>query len=353
MPINEVYIFTYDDYLAIMHLRGLYCVAEEKEEYKLETNPEDGTEYVNGAKQGVEEKEIHQKHDKSFKEALSNKEEMVFLLREFVGIDVTAEELQEYKNEFITKKYGKRQSDIIYKNTKKEIYYIVEHQSRKDRRMPYRITEYCLELIENVVKNSKHKIYPTIVPIVLYTGKGNWDVETNFAERQINSEGTYEEYKIDIKYTVIDINIIEDMELLEKQDYLANIILMETCKTNEKRAEMFKKIYNRLESKEEKEKILHYIINIYEQTLKPEEVRKFYENLERSDEPMTAMYQYIIQEKNENIRKGMEKGMEKGRIEVAKNLLKLKIPIQQIIEATGLSEEKVEEISNSLTQKST
>ena len=48
MPINEVYIFTYDDYLAIMHLRGLYCVAEEKEEYKLETNPEDGTEYVDG-----------------------------------------------------------------------------------------------------------------------------------------------------------------------------------------------------------------------------------------------------------------------------------------------------------------
>lgn len=100
---------------------------------------------------------------------------------------------------------------------------------------------------------------------------------------------------------------------------------------------------------EEKEKILHYIINIYEQTLKPEEVRKFYENLERSDELMTAMYQYIIQEKNENIRKGVEK----GRIEVAKNLLKLKIPIQQIIEATGLSEEKVEEISNSLIQKST
>lgn len=336
MPINEEYIFIYDDYLVIKHAGCLCCVAEEGTEYKKE-----GEQWIK------ERKEIHQKHDKSFKDVLSNREEMAFLLKELVGIEVDAKELQEYKNEFITKQYGKKQADIIYRNTKKKIYYIVEHQSSKDRKMPQRIAEYCLELMRDVEENSNCKIYPTMVPIVLYTGKGKWNVETSFAERQKYSEGSYEEYKIDIKYTVVDINTIKDMELLEKQDYLANVMLMEKCETDEERIVMLKRIDDEMKCKEEQEKVLYYFVNVYGRTLKLGDKKRLDECLERSDDKMTVLQQSMIEE-----RRAMAKKCRKeGRAEVAKNLLKIRMPIEQIIETTGLSQEEVEELSKSLKEK--
>ena len=38
----------------------------------------------------------------------------------------------------------------------------------------------------------------------------------------------------------------------------------------------------------------------------------------------------------------LEKGIEKGKIEIAKNLLKMGISIEQISEATGLTKEEIE-----------
>ena len=52
---------------------------------------------------------------------------------------------------------------------------------------------------------------------------------------------------------------------------------------------------------------------------------------------------YIL-DKNTNIRTAREQGIEKGISIVAKNLLKLNIPIEQIAEATGLSKEKIEKL---------
>ena len=64
---------------------------------------------------------------------------------------------------------------------------------------------------------------------------------------------------------------------------------------------------------------------------------------------------YIL-DKNTNIRTAREQGREEGReegikieqqrrIDIIKNLLRLKIPIEQISEATGLSKEEIEKIN--------
>jgi len=64
-----------------------------------------------------------------------------------------ARKLQIYNSEFINNKYEKRISDIIYKEKEKEIYYLIEHQSKVDINMPNRILEYCMELMKEVKKN--------------------------------------------------------------------------------------------------------------------------------------------------------------------------------------------------------
>jgi len=46
----------------------------------------------------------------------------------------------------------------------------------------------------------------------------------------------------------------------------------------------------------------------------------------------------------EGIEKGLAQGMEKGRKEIARKLLKLNLPVEQISEATGLKREEIEEL---------
>jgi predicted transposase/invertase (TIGR01784 family) len=48
----------------------------------------------------------------------------------------------------------------------------------------------------------------------------------------------------------------------------------------------------------------------------------------------------------EGIKKGVNKGIKKEKLETAKKLLKLEVPIDIIIQSTGLTEEKIKELSN-------
>ena len=47
-------------------------------------------------------------------------------------------------------------------------------------------------------------------------------------------------------------------------------------------------------------------------------------------------------------REGRKEGRKEGKIEIVKNLLKLNMPIEQIVEASGLTEKEVQEIKKSM-----
>lgn len=57
------------------------------------------------------------------------------------------------KNDKIFKKILSDEKDIVYKNKNKDVYYLVEQQSKIDKNMPRRILRYCDELIEERKKN--------------------------------------------------------------------------------------------------------------------------------------------------------------------------------------------------------
>ena len=116
---------------------------------------------------------VDKKNDKIFKKILSDEKEMAVFLCQFLKLKIKPNELEKYKNSFITQKYKSKESDIVYKNKNKDVYYLVEQQSKIDKNMPRRILRYCDELIEEIKEERKMKLYenPIIVPIVLYTGK--------------------------------------------------------------------------------------------------------------------------------------------------------------------------------------
>ena len=145
---NVRYEFTYLDYLYYCDretwkkiINGEYptsdeeentlCVKEESTEYLLE---EDGREEL---KQGV--KTGDKKHDKIFKDILQNKEEIVQFINKFGDYEVNAEGLEIYNPNYITEKFEYKNADIVYKLKDKELYFLIEHQTKVDYSMAYRI----------------------------------------------------------------------------------------------------------------------------------------------------------------------------------------------------------------------
>ena len=108
------------------------------------------------------------------------------MLEQFVEIEVKSEDFEEQKNSYINKQFEKRESDILYKIKNKEIYILVEHQSKVDKRMPRRIFEYCMGIMMGLEKTKKDidGSNPLIIPVVIYTGENKWNVKTSFSETQ-------------------------------------------------------------------------------------------------------------------------------------------------------------------------
>ena len=174
---------------------------------------------------------VHQKHDKTFKEILSNKNEMAKFLKQFIGEEVKEESIEECKNTFITSNFERRESDIIYKRKDKNIYYLIEHQSKVDKTIPTRILSYCIQLMNMIQKNrdEEYGINPIIIPIVIYSGQRKWNVPTNFSDTQ-KVEEKYKKYAIDLKYEIIDINKYTNEELIKKDTKLTNMMILEKSK---------------------------------------------------------------------------------------------------------------------------
>ena len=242
-------------------------------------------------------------------------------LSDFLDIKVDGNKLKRYATEHVTEQYEIRLSDIVYKNNNQEIYYIVEHQSTVDINMSYRMLRYCMELMRKIIENSNRKIYPTIVPIVIYTGKRKWTSAKNFAEKQKMSEKEYKKYKIDMEYELIDINKISCEELLIKQTYIANIMLIEKSSNKEEMISNIKKIIENTKDIKQLIKLENYIKFIQKDVLqgKEEELLKMISG-KVGNEQMSTLIERLKRE-NEAIRKeAREQAIEELREETRKEI---------------------------------
>lgn len=180
---------------------------------------------------------IHQYKDKGFKVILEEKEEACQLMNKALGIEntiyaVKKEEIIKYNSDFITQDFTVKQADIVYKKKGEDIFFLIEHQSTIDYSMPYRLLNYCIEIIREAVnkdllKNRSYKM-PVVYPIVFYTGKRKWNVEKYFEECQMCLSGVERTNFTD--YNLIDIHDYTEEELWEQENFLSKILLLEKAK---------------------------------------------------------------------------------------------------------------------------
>ena len=149
---------------------------------------------------------INKKHDKLFKELLSDKKEAVKFINHYLHLNLLDDEIEKYEKEFRTEEFRNIEADVVYKIKNKNVFILIEHQSSVDYKMSYRIMRYKYAIIESAIdkKRLKEKSYriPMVIPIVLYTGKRKWKrLLINDIEEKV--EGYAENW---LGYTLIDVN---------------------------------------------------------------------------------------------------------------------------------------------------
>ena len=287
---------------------------------------------------------LNKKHDKLFKEILSDKKEAVKFINHYLHLNLLDDEIEKYEKEYRTEEFRNIEADVVYKVKNKNVFILIEHQSSLDLKMAYRILRYKNAIIESAInkrrlKEKNYKI-PKVIPIVLYTGKRKWQ-KLSIEDIEEKIEG-YEDIKLG--YDLVDTNEFTKQQLLEDNLITSKAMLIEKSQNKE---ELYQNIEDIISCKnkmedfeyEQLEKIVKYELMGTEDK---EIISKFIEKIKNREESENIMMNAarII---NKEIRKQRREGREEGVIFVAKKL-KGKMHIKDISQITGLSEKEIEKL---------
>ena len=296
---------------------------------------------------------------------LDDKKELIKFLNKIIKLDGDKRkfdevDLEKYNRKFITDKFGTRESDIIYKVKDRNVFILIEHQSTKDKTMPERITEYCVEIIRSAMKeNVKGEKYPLIYPIVLYTGNTKWNIATSITE---NQEEYYGIKKLKYpKYNLIDINNFTKEDLVNDDSALSKVMLLERVKSKKEIEDALEILAKRKLNVDESKYIKIVLENsrFIMENLGKDYINKYIESLNRKGEKVMfeELFVELVKDKQREgeergIREGRKKGIKEGEkqclrqvaLEMAKNNIKDEI----IMKITKLNEKELEGIKQKI-----
>ena len=328
-------IFSYIEYLKYSRIiKEEYSLNEEVAEYKYDN------------------KKINHIHDKTFRKILDDKKEFTIFINKIFNLEERLEEkdIEKYNRKFVSVDYTNQESDVIYKLKNKEIFILVEHQTKIDKKMPIRILKYELEIIRSRMDENNRLEFPIIIPIVLYTGKQRWNAKINYPS--YNSElARYRGLK-KVEYNLVDINDYTIEDLYKENSILTKIMILEKSNKYIEIINNVDKIVNKvydskLYTQTQKEMLLNILNNTMINIVGNKKMKEYKIKLE-GGENMLALYEMIENERNEIYSTGIKEGKVKGKIEgikaIAKKMLRMKFDKDTIMKATGIKEEELEKI---------
>ena len=310
--------YTYIDYLRYQE-RSL-GVREEETQYVIE-NPK------------------KQKHDKIFKEILDNKREGAKIISKKSDYKISESEIEKYNRKFVLPELENRESDVIYKLKDKPVFFLIEHQTKVDYSMPFRMLEYSMAIIKSAITKEKMKsskeIFPVVVPIVLYTGREKWKVPITLEERQYESKSQ----NLQFKYNLVAGSKISKEELMKENSILSKAILLEKLDNPEEILEILKEITTKNLDSDER-----YFINLILKYLLPDKIREnekveILENLKgKEDDTMfiDILRKYFDDKEEKAVNEGIKK--------VIKEMLRKNIDEKTVIEVTKITDQELKEI---------
>ena len=371
-------IYTYEDYLksilkldiSSVFLKKVLSREDEEEEYEEEQTTEctlcdvsekyipdspdeiDEENKNNNTKRNIRQqlkaRRINNEHDKIFRTVLDKKTDVSKFLNKFLGLNIKTEELEKYNSSYIDPKFKNKEADIVYRIKDKNIFLLIEHQTKIDKKMPIRLLEYSAAIIESAIEDTKYKPKPRVIPIVLYTGKTKWKIENETIEKQ----QFFKEVKlIDGEFNLIDINDFSKKELLEDDIFITKMMLVEKCKDEIEMVQALEKIENKIKE-EDKSTFRRIVKEIWSLRIGTENANKILEKIEEGSGNMMAVMEMLLAENEKYINIGRQEGRQEGRLEggkqkikeIVQKMLAENFTKEMIMKITGLKKEEIEEI---------
>ena len=332
--------YTMEDYIDLLvYVNNTAKNVVENGKVKLREEPE---EYVLDGKKVQEKQKTrkHHKHDKMFRKILNNEKEVAKLINQELDPEkeIKAEDLEKYETKFVSSKYEDKEADIVYKLKNKEVFFLIEQQTKVDKEMPRRIAEYSLNIM-NSRKAQKRKVNPVVSPIVIYAGMAKWTARTSLEEGQEEFRHRKGSSSI-IRYNLVDIRNVE--EAIEKGTAIARMSVMERLKTKEEIMETVDKFAENIKTKEEREEFAEEIEYILEDKLEEKDLKTIKEIIlkEEGDGSMSHVHEVLRRDAERERKKAKQEGRKEGILDVAKKMLQQKFDIDTIIQITGLKKEQ-------------
>ena len=298
--------------------------------------------------------EREKKHDKIFKEIFQDKEELRQFLSRYIGVEVESSNLEQCNTNFITPKYEYKNADKVYKEKNKEVYYLIEQQTKVDYDMPYRMLKYDVEIMDSARrgKETNRKDYenPLVVLIVLYTGSKKWTAKRRLTDTQTKKQ--VKGSKTEIEYILIDINEYSIEELLKEGTKVSIALILEKSKKSEQVMDNVQKLLDNKKQLEYLEKLAKYMYK----DLDNEEINRIIErivkaNSEEGEEKMSTLRERLKAEYVGEYNKGVRVGINQNIIETIKKLVQENMTNQFIRRVTGYKEEEIEKIRKETNTK--
>ena len=300
-------------------------------------------------RQQLKARRINNEHDKIFRTVLDKKTDVSKFLNKFLGLNIKTEELEKYNSSYIDPKFKNKEADIVYRIKDKNIFLLIEHQTKIDKDMPYRLLDYSNGIMKSASEDKKR---PSVIPIVLYTGKTKWKIENETIEKQ----QFFKEVKlIDGEFNLIDINDFSKKELLEDDIFITKMMLVEKCKDEIEMVQALEKIENKIKE-EDKSTFRRIVKEIWSLRIGTENANKILEKIEEGSGNMMAVMEMLLAENEKYINIGRQEGRQEGRLEgrleggkqkikeIVQKMLAENFTKEMIMKITGLKKEEIEEI---------
>ena len=334
--------------------------------YQAIFHPEDKIEFdnmleLNEDSEDYNYNKVNNEHDKVFRTILSDKKEAVIFINKALDLNLKESEIEKYKENYITENLINKETDIVYKIKNKNVFILIEHQTKIDYSMPFRIMEYQFKITKSAVNVNKLKLkeykIPIVIPIVLYTGRKKWNAKEYIKDAQ-ESFKQYNGEELG-RYKLVDVNNFTEEELLKEKTFLSKAMLIERKSDDENIVNYLERTVNVLlnnnEFTQEQRNFLIVMLDIIlRRKINNDEItNKLIKKLKKREEKEMLAILDAIDEENERIlqkgikegkKEGMKEGIRKTKISNAKKMKNANLDITLIIEITGLSKEEIEKL---------
>jgi predicted transposase/invertase (TIGR01784 family) len=304
--------------------------------------------------------------DQGYRLLFSHPEMVEDLLKGFVREDWVAAldfgSLEKLDTHHISDTLKERISDVIWRVRFKDqwlyVCILLEFQSTTDEYMALRCLVYVGLFYQDILRTKKiapgDKL-PPVLPIVLYNGEPRWNAATDMFDLIERMPGNLAKYSPRMKYLLMDEGAYEGCELESIQNFVSVLFQLEKTPAEHVGRELLVCLVRLLEERPRLQRpFAAFISQIYFKS--KVDVERLYREAKSSEEVTDMLSKnvdrWIEEWKAEGKAEGEAQGETRGRIEAlrlaAEKMLAKGMPIAEISEITGLAEEEIQTLRESL-----